>query len=226
MKHRRGYSTIYKWIGLTLLTGFVFTGALPERTKAEPVIYPVIPFTGEYVPVPTKTSDSLVERIGRRVKLELHSAAREINEQRRNGETPASDRSGDLGVDDVNAEGNVLPAEDVFDYGEYFEVAEADRGQEVTYLGQFTATAYCPGSCCCGEYASGYTASGTLAEEGRTIACNSLPFGTQVLIDGHVYTVEDTGWSPYGENWLDIFFNSHEAALAYGCRTVDVYLIG
>lgn len=96
----------------------------------------------------------------------------------------------------------------------------------MTYLGAWTATAYCACPICCGEYSSGYTASGTLAEEGRTIACNSLPFGTQVMIDGHVYTVEDTGWSPYGENWLDIFFASHDAALAYGMRTVDVYLIG
>lgn len=225
---KRGYSKIYKWIGLTLLTGFVFTGALPERTKAEhqPIIYPVKPMTEAFVPVQTKTSDSLIERIGRRVRLELCAAAREINESRRNNETPASDRSGDLGAVEPVSERDVLPAEDLLDAGEYLEVAEADSGQEVSYLGQFTATAYCPASCCCGEYASGYTASGTLAEEGRTIACNTLPFGTQVMIDGHIYTVEDTGWSPYGENWLDIFFYDHEAALAYGCRTVDVYLIG
>ena len=240
MKHRKGYSPIYKWIGLTLLTGFVFTGALPERAKAEPVIYPVRPLTEAFVPVQVPTSDGLVERIGRRVRIELYAAAREINESGRTYETSASDRSGDLGTPDPYGEGNVLPAEDLHDDGEYLEVDQEDCGEEVnslysdaepgyseslTYYGEFTATAYCACPVCCGEYSSGYTASGTLAEEGRTIACNSLPFGTQVMIDGHIYTVEDTGWSPYGENWLDIFFNSHEAALAYGCRTVDVYLV-
>lgn len=107
--------------------------------------------------------------------------------------------------------------------------SSAENGSEedgLTYLGQFTATAYCPCEICCGVYSSGYTASGTYATEGRTIACNSLPFGTQVMIDGNIYTVEDTGWSPYGENWIDIFFYDHNSALAYGMRTVDVYLVG
>lgn len=96
---------------------------------------------------------------------------------------------------------------------------------ELTYLGEWTITAYCAGSCCCGEYASGYTASGTLATEGRTVACNSLPMGTRIMIDGHEYTVEDTGWTPYGGAWIDIFFNSHEDALAWGVQTKEVYLV-
>ena len=104
-------------------------------------------------------------------------------------------------------------------------MAEEDSGAGLTYLGAWTATAYCACPICCGEYSSGYTASGTLATEGRTIACNALPMGTQVMIDGNIYVVEDTGWSPYGENWLDIFFYDHESALAYGMRTVDVYLV-
>lgn len=96
----------------------------------------------------------------------------------------------------------------------------------LTYLGQFTATAYCACPICTGEYSSGYTASGTLATEGRTVACNVLPMGTQIYVDGHgYYTVEDTGWSPYGDAWLDFFFESHDSALAFGLRTVDVYLV-
>ena len=107
------------------------------------------------------------------------------------------------------------------DNGQY--ESEVDSG--LTYLGTWTATAYCPGPCCCGEYASGYTASGTLATEGRTVACNSLPFGTQIYIEGYgYYIVEDTGWSPY-DPWLDIFFESHDAALAFGLRDVEVYMV-
>lgn len=96
---------------------------------------------------------------------------------------------------------------------------------ELTYLGVWTATAYCSCEICCGDYSSGYTASGTLAAEGRTVACNSLPFGTQLMIDGVVYTVEDTGYSPYGDAWVDLFFDSHDSALAYGLREVEVYLV-
>lgn len=100
-----------------------------------------------------------------------------------------------------------------------------DDGQNLTYLGTWTATAYCACEICTGIYSSGYTASGTLATEGRTVACNSLPFGTQLMIDGHIYTVEDTGWSPYGDAWLDFFFDSHDSALAFGVREVEVYLV-
>ena len=97
---------------------------------------------------------------------------------------------------------------------------------EITCLGTWTCTAYCGCPECCGDYATGYTASGTVATEGRTIACNVLPFGTQVMIDGCVYTVEDTGWSPYGDNWIDIYFDSHEAALNFGVQMKEVYIIG
>lgn len=102
---------------------------------------------------------------------------------------------------------------------------ESDIEPGLTYLGDWTITAYCSCEICCGSYSSGYTASGTLATAGRTIACNSLPIGTQVMIDGNIYTVEDTGWSPYGENWIDIYFDSHEEALAYGLQMKEVYLI-
>ena len=102
----------------------------------------------------------------------------------------------------------------------------AEEGQNLTYLGAYTATAYCACSICTGEYATGYTASGTLATEGRTVACNTLPFGTEIYIEGYgYYIVEDTGWSPYGDAWLDIFFESHDSALAFGLRNVEVYLV-
>lgn len=192
----------------------------------ELIIYPVIPLAEGRVPYLQPTHDSFVEHLGKTIRRALYASAREVYEQRRVREASASDRGGAVGDYDYASEADVLAEEAEYDSGEYPDVAEEDSGEDLTYLGAFTATAYCPGPCCCGEYSSGYTASGTLAEEGRTIACNSLPFGTQVMIDGHTYTVEDTGWSPYGESWLDIFFYDHESALAYGMRTVDVYLIG
>ena len=53
------------------------------------------------------------------------------------------------------------------------------------------------------------TASGTVPQAGRTIACNFLPFGTRVVINGHEYIVEDTGGA-LGNSVIDIFVNSEE----------------
>lgn len=88
------------------------------------------------------------------------------------------------------------------------------------YLGKFKLTAYCPCSKCCGSYANGITASGTTAAAGRTVAMAGVPFGTQLLINGNIYTVEDRGTS-YGH--VDIFHNSHSEALSFGLQYADVY---
>ena len=45
-----------------------------------------------------------------------------------------------------------------------------------------------------------------------------VPFGTQLLINGNVYTVEDLG-TPYGH--VDIFFNNHSDALSFGLQSVS-----
>ena len=92
----------------------------------------------------------------------------------------------------------------------------------LTYLGEWTTTGYCACSECCGEWATGCTASGVLAMSNHTVACGILPFGTQIVIDGVIYTVEDTGVD--GE-WIDIFFDSHEEALAYGMQTKSVWRV-
>jgi 3D (Asp-Asp-Asp) domain-containing protein len=54
-------------------------------------------------------------------------------------------------------------------------------------------------------------------------APSSFAFGTELIIDGHTYVVEDRGGAIHG-NRIDIFFSSHQAALNYGRRTVDVYV--
>lgn len=54
-----------------------------------------------------------------------------------------------------------------------------------------------------------HTASGTIPTEGRTIACNWLPFGTRVKIYGHWYTVEDRGG---------------DEAIEFGRRNAEVYI--
>ncbi len=94
------------------------------------------------------------------------------------------------------------------------------------HLGTFKVTAYCSCEKCCGTGASGYTASGTKATAGRTIAASSkYAFGTKLMFNGNVYTVEDRGGSISG-NVIDLYFDSHEEACKWGVRYFDVYLVG
>jgi 3D (Asp-Asp-Asp) domain-containing protein len=102
-------------------------------------------------------------------------------------------------------------------------LVEDDSLESGTYLGTYVTTAYCGCSRCCGK-SDGITASGTYATQGRTIAAPStFAFGTELIIDGHTYVVEDRGGSING-NRLDIYFDSHQEALDYGRKTVEVYV--
>lgn len=94
--------------------------------------------------------------------------------------------------------------------------------------GIFRVTAYCSCEKCCGKWATinggGVTASGTKVKEGRTIAVykNQIPFGTKVHIEGMgTYIAEDTG-SAIKENCIDIYFDSHEEALKFGVKYLNV----
>ncbi len=92
------------------------------------------------------------------------------------------------------------------------------------YEGQFVLTAYCPCAICCGK-TNGITACGTLATANHTIATDGrYAFGTKMLINGVIYTVEDRGGAIQG-NRIDVFFPTHEEALQFGRQTADVYII-
>ena len=90
-----------------------------------------------------------------------------------------------------------------------------------TYLGTFKITAYCHCAKCNGR-AGQPTASGAWPYSGHTVAMGGVPFGTKLLINGTVYTVEDRG-TPYGH--VDIFMDSHEEALDWGLHYLDVYQV-
>lgn len=94
-------------------------------------------------------------------------------------------------------------------------------GEATSNSATFKVTAYCPCSKCCGSYANGITATGTTASAGRTIAVdkNVIPLGTTVYIDGVPYVAEDTGVSG---NWIDLYMDSHEAALQWGVKYCTV----
>ena len=118
-------------------------------------------------------------------------------------------------VETAEIDGNELDIE----YPDEEDIAEDDGG----YIGCFELTAYCACEYCCGEGAMGITASGTVPYQGRTVACNSIPLGTEIYIDGFgYYTVEDRGGM--GDDVIDIFFYDHYEALELGrVYGVDVY---
>lgn len=99
------------------------------------------------------------------------------------------------------------------------EEADTDSGMS---LGTFTITGYCACPACSGG--SALTYAGTVPQPERTIAADLsvLPLGSQVLINGSVYTVEDKGSSVNG-NTIDIFYASHEEALAAGTFSAEVF---
>jgi 3D (Asp-Asp-Asp) domain-containing protein len=90
---------------------------------------------------------------------------------------------------------------------------------DYTELGTYKLTAYCSCSKCCGK-SDGITASGTKATAGRTVAAKGFSFGTELMISGDTYIVEDRG---VGSGVIDIYFDSHEEALNFGVKYAKVF---
>ncbi len=88
-------------------------------------------------------------------------------------------------------------------------------------------TAYCPCPKCCGEYSDGITANGHRIRPGDTFvaADRRYSFGTEILIPGYNNSVPvkvlDRGGAIKG-NRLDVFFATHEEALQWGVKYLDV----
>ena len=110
-------------------------------------------------------------------------------------------------------------------------LAERELRIEETYgYTQFTATAYCKCTECNGRWGTdkpdgqAESATGAKLSEGVSIAADFsvLPPFTQVEISGMgIYTVHDCGGAIKG-NRIDIYFENHEDAQAFGVQTVWV----
>ena len=105
------------------------------------------------------------------------------------------------------------------------------------HVGTCEITAYCTCVKCCGIWSedhpsrkgTGYvqkTATGTIPTEGKTVAVDPkvIPLGSIVMINGVGYIAEDTG-SAVTAKVVDIYFESHDAAVAFGRQTADVSYI-
>ncbi len=88
-------------------------------------------------------------------------------------------------------------------------------------------TAYCPCPKCCGKYSDGVTACGHKIKPGDTFvaADKRYSFGTEMVVAGYSggqpVKVLDRGGAIKG-NRLDVFFASHQVALEWGVRYIDV----
>lgn len=109
-------------------------------------------------------------------------------------------------------------SEDGVGYVDSDWISDEDPSEGETYLGSWTITAYAAtGSPC---------ASGTWPEVGRTVACNSLPFGTRIRIEGvGERIVEDRGPDYLGGDWCDLYLGDYDSCVGWGNQRRDVYLI-
>lgn len=153
------------------------------------------------------------EEIAAQKKAEEEAAAKAAAEEAARQQSAASSSQSSKKNSSTSGSGAAASAQ---------ESTQSSSSSGGTYLGKFRVTGYCACSICCGSWAGGGTASGTTPTPGRTIAMGGVPFGTKLMINGQVYTVEDRG-TAYGH--VDMFFGSHSEALAFGVQYVDVYQV-
>lgn len=104
---------------------------------------------------------------------------------------------------------------------------------ELQYIGEFTITGYCPCEQCCGKWAGGKTASGTIPQAGRTVGADwgILPAGTAIYIEGmqEYRTVEDkpAEWilERYDGKIIDVYCATHDEAKSIGRQQVKIYKV-
>jgi 3D (Asp-Asp-Asp) domain-containing protein len=112
-------------------------------------------------------------------------------------------------------------------------IAEADNSEPILAQSsewqtvRMRVTAYCPCERCCGRYSNGQTACGHKIRPADVFvaADKKYSFGTEMLVPGYNNAVPvkvlDRGGAIHG-NRLDVFFASHNEALDWGVRYLDV----
>ena len=97
---------------------------------------------------------------------------------------------------------------------EYEEVVEEEPSSN--YLGYYTLTAY--------EWTGNPCANGSYPTEGYTVACNSLPLGTRIYIEGYgEYVVEDRGGM--SDSVIDIYLGDYDTCIQFGVQGANVYIV-
>lgn len=114
----------------------------------------------------------------------------------------------------IATDSTAAPAEEIF-------FAERIPSGHWESAGRYRMTHFCPCRKCNGRNA-GRTASGAPMTVGRTVATGrEFPFGTRLLINGTIYTVEDRG-VPNG--CVDILVGSHSEAYRRGVFRSEIFV--
>ena len=111
-------------------------------------------------------------------------------------------------------------------FGAQWTIANNERkeleAQQKEYQGVWTITAYCN---------DGRSASGRPNIAGQTCACNCLPAGTVIEIEGMGrWTVTDRGastgqWAWHNSNWCDIYLGSEAECQQFGVQKRQVWVV-
>lgn len=127
--------------------------------------------------------------------------------------------------------------EELFDLQYDLEMSAETEKRTVTVtvqagekIGNVVTSGYCNCSLCCGIWAGGPTASGVYPTANHTIAVDAdnptVPIGTELIMNGTLYKVEDTGaFDQYGVDF-DVYYDDHSAAQAHGHQTWEAYYAG
>lgn len=126
-------------------------------------------------------------------------------------------------IEETPEEGEVLPDSSGIEEPEEMTDeeyrAEAMRNEQgMIYMGTYQITAY--------EETGNPCANGNYPEIGYTAACNSLPFGTTVYIDGIGYrTIEDRGAEWHPDQWIDVYMGYVWDCNQFGVQYLDVWVV-
>lgn len=97
-------------------------------------------------------------------------------------------------------------------------ISDTNPFDSMDYMGEWHITAY--------AYTGSPCANGEFPEAERTVACNSLPFGSQVYIDGVGFrTVTDRGPDSMGDAWIDLYLGDHYECVQWGSQYRKVWTV-
>ena len=131
--------------------------------------------------------------------------------------TPAWDMPKDASCEAQNAV-YAEEAKEIEEVDENTDSVDESGDESLEYIGTFEMTAY--------EWTGSPCANGNYPQTGYTVACNSLPLGTQVYIEGVGYrVVEDRGAEWHSDYWMDLYLGDVDACYEWGVRTVEVYIV-
>lgn len=97
-------------------------------------------------------------------------------------------------------------------------LTDEDPMETFTPMGTWRITAYYETGCA--------TASGVYPEIGTTVAHNSLPFGTEIYVEGlGFWTVQDRGPGYLGSEWCDLYLGDYSDCVWFGEQYRSVWIV-